>query len=215
MSKIQVPQDMTPLGYKIFLDRYALKDTNRKDWVEGSVVLARVNGQRELVHLKSNDGQMVVVTLEDGSEVEVTLDQVDLPLEHTPSQLWRRVANEIAKVEHPNVRPKHTQDFEWLLEDWRFVPGGRIMSAAGASGDLTYYNCFVLPSPHDSRDGIFKTLSQMTEVMSRGGGVGLNLSTLRPRGSYVKGVDGRSSGGGVLGVGVQPCHRPGRAGWHT
>src|SRR5690606_6183040 len=58
----------------------------------------------------------------------------------------------------------------------------------------TFYNCFVLPSPKDSRGGIIETLRQMTEIMSRGGGVGINISSLRPRHGYVKGVNGRSSG---------------------
>ncbi len=51
-----------------------------------------------------------------------------------------------------------------------------------------------MPSPRDSRGGIIETLRQMTEIMSRGGGVGINISSLRPRQSYVKGVNGRSSG---------------------
>lgn len=54
--------------------------------------------------------------------------------------------------------------------------------------------CFVLPSPHDSREGIFKTLGDMAELMSRGGGVGINISTLRPKHAVVRGVNGRSSG---------------------
>ncbi|MBZ0298011.1 MAG: ribonucleoside-diphosphate reductase, partial [Anaerolineae bacterium] len=53
---------------------------------------------------------------------------------------------------------------------------------------------YVIPSPNDSRGGIIETLRQMTEIMSRGGGVGINISSLRPRHSYVKGVNGRSSG---------------------
>ncbi|MEL6525848.1 MAG: adenosylcobalamin-dependent ribonucleoside-diphosphate reductase, partial [Chloroflexota bacterium] len=60
--------------------------------------------------------------------------------------------------------------------------------------ELTFYNCYVIPSPEDSREGIMQTLTHMTEIMSRGGGVGINISTLRPRHSYVKGVNGRSSG---------------------
>ncbi|HZB94631.1 MAG TPA: LAGLIDADG family homing endonuclease, partial [Herpetosiphonaceae bacterium] len=57
-----------------------------------------------------------------------------------------------------------------------------------------FFNCYVVPSPRDSRRGIVDTLSKMMEIMSRGGGVGINLSSLRPRHAYVKGVNGRSSG---------------------
>ena len=54
--------------------------------------------------------------------------------------------------------------------------------------------CFVISSPKDSRNGITNTLEEMIEIMSRGGGVGINLSSLRPRNAVVKGVNGRSSG---------------------
>ena len=73
-------------------------------------------------------------------------------------------------------------------------PGGRILTGAGTDQNLTYYNCYVIPSPNDSREGIMDTLTQMTEIMSRGGGVGINLSSLRPHHAYVRGVNGRSSG---------------------
>ncbi|MBI4991454.1 hypothetical protein HZB96_05165, partial [Candidatus Gottesmanbacteria bacterium] len=68
-------------------------------------------------------------------------------------------------------------------EDHSFITGGVVVS-----------NCFVIPSPHDSRDGILDTLKQMVEIMARGGGVGINLSSLRPRGARVKKVNGFSSG---------------------
>ncbi len=54
--------------------------------------------------------------------------------------------------------------------------------------------CYVIPSPEDSRQGILDNLKLMTEIMARGGGVGINLSTLRPRGSYIKTVNGTASG---------------------
>lgn len=54
--------------------------------------------------------------------------------------------------------------------------------------------CYVIPSPKDSRQGIVETLGQMIEIMSRGGGVGINISSLRPQRAIVRGVNGRSSG---------------------
>ncbi len=59
---------------------------------------------------------------------------------------------------------------------------------------MTYFNCFVIPSPKDSREGILDSLKQLVEIQSRSGGVGLNLSSLRPRGARVKKVNGTSSG---------------------
>ena len=81
-----------------------------------------------------------------------------------------------------------------LMQDFKFLPGGRILAGAGTGFDVTYYNCFVIPNPPDSRGGIMANLTQMIEIMAHGGGVGLNLSSLRPRGSRVKKVNGFSSG---------------------
>src|SRR5262249_19316692 len=89
---------------------------------------------------------------------------------------------------------KWERTFRSILEGWKFVPAGRILTAAGSDQQLTFYNCYVIPNPRDARAGIIKTLSQMTEIMSRGGGVGINLSSLRPQYGYVRGVNGRSSG---------------------
>ncbi|HEX3640692.1 MAG TPA: hypothetical protein VHV10_05325, partial [Ktedonobacteraceae bacterium] len=84
--------------------------------------------------------------------------------------------------------------FYEALTNFQFVPGGRILAGAGTGHQVTYYNCFVVPSPEDSRQGILDNLKIMTEIMARGGGVGINLSTLRPRGSYIKTVNGTASG---------------------
>jgi len=62
------------------------------------------------------------------------------------------------------------------------------------SAGIAVSNCYVIPSPEDSRQGILDNLKVMTEIMARGGGVGINLSTLRPRGSYIKTVNGTASG---------------------
>jgi len=59
---------------------------------------------------------------------------------------------------------------------------------------VTYFNCFVMPFVHDSRGGISDHRKEIMEIMSRGGGVGTNGSTLRPKASPAKGVGGRSSG---------------------
>jgi ribonucleoside-diphosphate reductase alpha chain len=107
--------------------------------------------------------------------------------------MMERVARGIAAIEGPNADEWYA-NFRWLLNGWKFVPAGRILTAAGTDQQLTFYNCYVIPSPKDSRKGIVDTLSQMMEIMSRGGGVGINVSSLRPRHSYVKGVNGRSSG---------------------
>lgn len=115
-------------------------------------------------------------------------------LEHTPEEMWQRVARGIAKNEKPRLRKTWEDAFYHVMEDFKFVPGGRILSGAGTNFQVTYFNCFVIPSPKDSRDGILESLKQLVEIQSRSGGVGLNLSSLRPRGARVRKVNGFSSG---------------------
>ncbi len=117
------------------------------------------------------------------------------PLELHPEQTWARVARGIAAVEQTEEkRALWEKRFYEVLTNFQFVPGGRILAGAGSGHQVTFYNCYVIPSPEDSRQGILDNLKLMTEIMARGGGVGINLSTLRPRGSYIKTVNGTASG---------------------
>jgi len=193
-----VKNELSTLGRKIFMDRYALKDVKKETLSVGDVVVAVSNpktGQREIgvvTELLANDS--ITVKLDDGIVLHVKREDVDKPLETDPAQMLARVAKGIASQEKPEIQKTWEKEFNWLLEDWKFVPGGRILTGAGTDQNLTYFNCYVIPSPKDSRGGIIASLGQMTEIMSRGGGVGMNISSLRPRHSYVKGVNGRSSG---------------------
>lgn len=116
------------------------------------------------------------------------------PIEKEPGQMWRRIAKAVASQEKKEVGKKWEKEFYDALKDFKYIPGGRILAGAGTGFDVTFYNCFVIPSPKDSRGGILDTLKRMVEIMARGGGVGINLSSLRPRGSRVKKVNGFSSG---------------------
>ncbi len=193
-----VKNELSPLGRKIFLDRYALKDVQKESLKVGDIVVAVSNsatGQREIGVVTSlGKDDAITVKLDDGIVLNVKREEIDKPLETDPAQMLARVAKGIASQEKEEVRSIWEKEFNWLLEDWKFVPGGRILTGAGTSQNLTYFNCYVIPSPKDSRGGIIASLGQMTEIMSRGGGVGMNISSLRPRHSYVKGVNGRSSG---------------------
>ncbi len=115
-------------------------------------------------------------------------------IEQTPDEMWRRVAAAASLMEKKENRKVWEEKFYDAMRDFVLVPGGRILSGLGTGYKVTFYNCFVIPSPHDSRGGILTTLSQMVEIMSRGGGVGINLSSLRPRGARVQKVNGFSSG---------------------
>ncbi len=122
-------------------------------------------------------------------------DKDGVPLEKTPEEMWRRVSRGVSQNEKTIKLQKYWEEkYYEVMQDFNFVPGGRILSGAGTGYKVTYYNCFVLPSPKDSRNGILDNLKQMVEIMARGGGVGINLSSLRPRGARVKRVNGFSSG---------------------
>ena len=121
-------------------------------------------------------------------------DKQGNPIEKKPEEMWRRIAKAVSLVEKKENQKKWEKEFFWAMKDFKYVPGGRILAGAGSGFAVTFYNCFVLPSPKDSREGILETLKQMVEIMARGGGVGINLSSLRPRGARVKKVNGFSSG---------------------
>ena len=80
------------------------------------------------------------------------------------------------------------------LVSLKFIPAGRVLYGAGTGTDVTYFNCYVMPFVADSREGISDHRKQVMEIMSRGGGVGTNGSTLRPRNTLARGVNGKSSG---------------------
>ena len=115
-------------------------------------------------------------------------------LEKTPEEMWKRVAWGISQNEKKKDQKHWEAEFYRVMDEFKFVPAGRILSGAGTNYQVTYFNCFVIPSPKDSRDGILESLKQLVEIQSRAGGVGLNLSSLRPRGARVKKVNGTSSG---------------------
>lgn len=188
---------LTPLGEQIFLDRYAQKDPNvAQNLRVGDTVLvvegaARLKGKTQSI---TDDRTWTTTLLDDGSLKTTSIDLIERPIE-TVRQMQTRVAQGIASVEKsPELRDLWSAKFFDVLADWEFVPGGRIWTSAGTNYKLTSYNCFVLPSPHDSRGGIMETLTRMIEIMSRGGGVGINFSSLRPKHAIVRGVNGRSSG---------------------
>ena len=113
--------------------------------------------------------------------------------EQFPHEAWRRVADAVAGHDVADADTWGARFYD-LLRGFKYIPGGRIMAAMGTTAGVTAQNCYVLPSPEDSRDGIMDSLRQWVEIQSKGGGVGINMSSLRPRGDAVKGVNGTSSG---------------------
>jgi ribonucleoside-diphosphate reductase alpha chain len=118
-------------------------------------------------------------------------------LERTPDLMWRRIARELASVEATReLRQAWEEKFYWLLEDFRFIPGGRIMHGAGNPKRVTNLNCYVVPVQDDSIESIFDWMKQAARTYSLGGGVGTDISVLRPRGAAVNNA-ARSSTGSV------------------
>ena len=110
-----------------------------------------------------------------------------------------RVARALASVEKKAQRAHWEKAFFQAMEAG-FVPAGRINSAAGTGLQATLINCFVQPvgdaisGESDGRPGIYVALEEAAETMRRGGGVGYDFSTIRPKGALVKGTQSRASG---------------------
>ncbi len=145
--------------------------------------------------------QMKTKTELDGIRQKVFMDRYSLkdaegnPTEFTPEEMWQRVAAGIAQMEKTHaLRKVWAQKFYDAMEGFKFVPAGRILSGAGTGYEVTFFNCYVIPSPKDSRAGIMENITHTVEIQARGGGVGINLSSLRPHGARVKKVNGTSSG---------------------
>ncbi|MCA0991013.1 vitamin B12-dependent ribonucleotide reductase [Pseudalkalibacillus hwajinpoensis] len=199
----------------VMLDRYAFKDTEKKTLQKGDFVVltikedpkfpARGLGYIEKLDLASKKATVAVhedyVGVLDTEEERETglivrsLDVIEKPLEVYYEQIARRNARGLADVEKTDGEKKYWEDrFYNELSSMNFVPAGRVLYGAGADTEVTYFNCYVMPFPQDSREGISEHRKQVMEIMSRGGGVGTNGSTLRPRNTLARGVNGKSSG---------------------
>jgi ribonucleoside-diphosphate reductase alpha chain len=115
-------------------------------------------------------------------------------VDQTVEASWRRVAEAVAEAEKPQDRAKWAKAFESLLKDYHYLPAGRILSGAGTARNVTLFNCFVMGRIDDSLSGIFDALKEAALTMQQGGGVGMDFSTLRPKGAAVKGVGADASG---------------------
>ncbi|MBN8208238.1 vitamin B12-dependent ribonucleotide reductase [Bacillus sp. NTK071] len=199
----------------VMLDRYAFKDTEKRTLQKGDFVVltikedpkfpARGLGFVEELHYELNKATVAVhedyVGVLDTEEeresgmIVRSLDVIEKPLEVFYEQIARRNARGLADVEKTDGEKKYWEDrFYNELSSLNFVPAGRVLYGAGADTEVTYFNCYVMPFPQDSREGISEHRKQVMEIMSRGGGVGTNGSTLRPRNTLARGVNGKSSG---------------------
>ena len=114
------------------------------------------------------------------------------PIDITVEDTWRRIARDLARVEKD---PAHWEErFYQALEDFQYLPAGRITAGAGTARQVTLFNCFVMGTIPDSMSGIFEGLKEAALTMQQGGGIGYDFSTIRPKGADVKGVAADASG---------------------
>ena len=112
--------------------------------------------------------------------------------EQSVADSWRRIARALAATEKDAALWQ--KRFFGLLQDFKFLPGGRIQAGAGTARHVTLFNCFVMGTVDDSIPGIFRALEEGAVTMQQGGGIGIEFSTLRPRGTHTKGAGGVASG---------------------
>ncbi len=114
------------------------------------------------------------------------------PIDETVEDTWRRIARSLAAVEDD---PAHWEErFYAALEDFKYLPAGRITAGAGTGRSVTLFNCFVMGTIPDDMGGIFEMLKEAALTMQQGGGIGYDFSTIRPRGAEVKSVAADASG---------------------
>ena len=190
----------------VMLDRYTQKDLTLNTLKKGDLVITIVKNDpkfpaRGIGNVVSINGDLVKIKLEDdslGSAEDADKDgciernkrQLDKPLELYFEQIAMRLAHHLGEDETKET----VEAFYNEVSSLNLVPAGRVLFGAGSNTNVTYFNCFVMPFVHDSRGGISDHRKQVMEIMSRGGGVGTNGSTLRPKNALAKGVNGKSSG---------------------
>lgn len=114
------------------------------------------------------------------------------PIDMTVEDSWSRIAGALASVEKD---PKAWEPkFYDALEDFKYLPAGRITAGAGTARSVTLFNCFVMGTVPDSMGGIFDMLKEAALTMQQGGGIGYDFSTVRPKGALVTGVAADASG---------------------
>lgn len=198
------------LSQMVFFDRYSFHDKELITLSKNDLVILTVKdhpifpkrglGRVQKIH---EDGKVTIVVnpeyrtdeIKDGIMV-LDKNKIEKPMELYYEQLAQRVGGVtgLASIEKEEIREKIAEQFVNVLKETLLVPAGRVLNSAGTGKQTTYFNCYVMPFIKDSREGISHHREQVMEIMSRGGGVGTNGSTLRPRNTLAKGVNGKSSG---------------------
>jgi ribonucleotide reductase alpha subunit len=127
-----------------------------------------------------------------GLGLEIFKKRYALHEDETWSEACERIARHISIAENgPSINELYDKYYEMLYENF-LMPGGRIIAGAGRT-KAQLLNCFVVPTG-DSREGWGKTISDMIVIGGTGGGVGINFSPIRPRGTSISGTGGQATG---------------------
>jgi ribonucleoside-diphosphate reductase alpha chain len=116
------------------------------------------------------------------------------PIDSTLSDTWQRVARAVAAAEPKSARAEWAKRFAQAMEEFAFLPAGRILAGAGSRRAVTLFNCFVMGRIEDDLGSIFENVKEAALTMQLGGGIGHDFSTLRPKGALVKSIGADASG---------------------
>ncbi|MGI9408019.1 MAG: adenosylcobalamin-dependent ribonucleoside-diphosphate reductase, partial [Hyphomicrobiaceae bacterium] len=116
------------------------------------------------------------------------------PVDASLAETWSRVAAGAAAAEKPAERARWNKKFIGIMQDFAFLPAGRILAGIGTDRRVTLFNCFVMGEIEDDLSNIFENVREAALTMQSGGGIGHDFSTLRPKGAEVKGVGAQASG---------------------
>ena len=115
---------------------------------------------------------------------------MDLTLQDT----WARVSFDLASVETSENRDAVATDFLDAMQDFKLLPAGRILAGSGTKRNVTLSNTFVMRRLDDSVDGLMDAVKDAALTMQMGGGIGFDFSTIRPKGTLVRGLDCPAAG---------------------
>lgn len=119
--------------------------------------------------------------------------------ELNPADMHRRLAREFARAEAKYPNAMSEDDIHAMLADWQVVPQGGPMAAIGNPFQVqSLSNCFVIESPYDSYGGILKADQEQVQIMKRRGGVGFDISSIRPKGQPAANAARTTDGIGVF-----------------
>ncbi|GEM_PF-292329 len=187
------------LAELISYDRYAITSNDIFSAKIGDVVIFVKERGKEtqlvgtILHQLSEIGCLEVEAHDGSGKYTVLYEHARLVQETKPSQMWSRWAAGSASVETFNKKDIESE-FRWLLDGYRYVPGGRIQNMLGqeftgfhlTKSNLSAYNCLVLPSPNCSEFNtplenwieILHIAKKEANAMAFGCGCGLNISSV-------------------------------------